>query len=108
MKSLWALGEANVREVQAHMAARDQVFAYTTVMTLLDRLAKRGTAERSKRGRAYLYSPVLTRDEALKLRLRDVAQEFFDGSVERLLAAITTKSQATNAGGPAPIDITLL
>ena len=48
LKVLWTIGEANVKTVQQALG-RD--LAYTTVMTLLDRLARRGGAVRRKGGR---------------------------------------------------------
>ncbi|WP_166355888.1 BlaI/MecI/CopY family transcriptional regulator [Phytoactinopolyspora limicola] len=52
---------ATVREVHDALAqARD--IAYTTVMTVLDRLAKKGAVEQIRDGRAYLYRPAVTLD----------------------------------------------
>ncbi len=61
MEQLWATeGAQSVREV--HLAiGRD--LAYTTVMTVLDRLAKKGLVERERDGRAYRYRPVQSREE---------------------------------------------
>ena len=42
---------------------RDRDLAYTTVMTVLDRLAKKGLVHRERDGRAYLYPPAQTREE---------------------------------------------
>ena len=61
MDQLWATdGAQSVREV--HLAiGRD--LAYTTVMTVLDRLAKKGLVERERDGRAFRYRPVQSREE---------------------------------------------
>lgn len=63
MEQLWAAPEPqSVREVhQALTAERD--LAYTTVMTVLDRLAKKTMVARTQAGRAYLYSPAQRREE---------------------------------------------
>lgn len=60
LDALWTRGEATVAEVQA---ALDAPLAYTTVMTTLDRLYKKGTLERRKRGRAFVYRPLRSRDQ---------------------------------------------
>lgn len=60
MGVLWAGGEMAVRDVQSRLA-RD--VAYTTVMTTLDRLFKKGLLARRQGGRAYLYSAALTRSQ---------------------------------------------
>ena len=74
MKALWLLGEATVRDVAQEMG-RLRPLAYTTVMTLLDRLARRGAAGRRKRGRAHVYHPLLTREAALELALDRLARD---------------------------------
>jgi predicted transcriptional regulator len=63
MERLWSTtAPQSVREV--HLAlTRDRDLAYTTVMTVLDRLAKKGVARRDRDGRAYRYTPVQTREQ---------------------------------------------
>ncbi len=84
LKALWDLGEATVREVQVEMGRR-RALAYTTVMTLLDRLARRGAADRRKHGRAHVYRPALARETARELAIDRLAHDYFGGSRERLL-----------------------
>lgn len=76
MDYLWSLGPhdrpatsgsrtghaATVRQVHEALAANREI-AYTTVMTVLDRLAKKGAVEQLRDGRAYLYRPAVTLDE---------------------------------------------
>jgi predicted transcriptional regulator len=59
MEILWANGECNVRDASQHL---DRHLAYTTVMTTLDRLYKKGLLERRMPERAYLYSPRYSRE----------------------------------------------
>lgn len=58
MRVLWTEGELNVRLVQARLSRE---VAYTTVMTTLDRLFKKGVLLRRQAGRAFIYSVALTR-----------------------------------------------
>jgi predicted transcriptional regulator len=60
MRLAWRGGEVSVREVHLSL---DEGKAYTTVMTTLDRLFRKGLLTRRKSGRAYLYSPRMTREE---------------------------------------------
>lgn len=60
MNVLWAEGDLMVRDVQARLPRR---VAYTTVMTTLDRLYKKGVLRRHQSGRAFRYSAVLTRPQ---------------------------------------------
>lgn len=60
LEILWARGESNVRDVAERLG---RPLAYTTVMTTLDRLFKKGLLERRKVERAFLYSPRFSRRE---------------------------------------------
>jgi predicted transcriptional regulator len=60
MDVLWAEGDLAVRDVQSRLARQ---VAYTTVMTTLDRLYKKGVLLRRQSGRAFLYSAAVTRPQ---------------------------------------------
>jgi predicted transcriptional regulator len=60
MEILWLGGESNVRDLAEKLA---RPLAYTTVMTTLDRLYKKGLLARRKEERAFLYAPRLSRLE---------------------------------------------
>lgn len=65
-----------VREVLPHLPGRP--LAYTTVMTVLDRLAKKQLVRRHRDGRAWRYVPSVTRSEltaqAMRRRLEGLAE----------------------------------
>jgi|BarGraNGADG00212_1021973.scaffolds.fasta_scaffold107437_1 predicted transcriptional regulator len=73
MEILWARGESNVRDVVDRL---DRPLAYTTVMTTLDRLFKKGLLARRKFDRAFLYSPTLNRTEWEHKRAGDFVAGF--------------------------------
>jgi len=60
MEIVWSRPASSVHDVAARL---DRPLAYTTVMTTLDRLYKKGLLERRKSERAFLYSPRLSRSE---------------------------------------------
>lgn len=63
MNVLWDAAEPRtVREVMAALGERD--LAYTTVMTVLDRLGAKSMVRRERAGRAFRYAPALSRDAA--------------------------------------------
>ena len=63
MQRLWSYGKpATVREMLEDLN-RDRSLAYTTVMTVMDNLHRKGWLRRQPQGRAYLYEPVSTREE---------------------------------------------
>lgn len=68
MEILWTRGDGNVRDVAERLA---RPLAYTTVMTTLDRLYKKGLLERRKSERAFLYSPRYSRQEWEQKRAGD-------------------------------------
>ncbi|MEN6533925.1 MAG: BlaI/MecI/CopY family transcriptional regulator [Bryobacteraceae bacterium] len=86
LKALWKLGEGNVKDVQGELKTSGRELAYTTVMTLLDRLTRKGAAARQKTGRAFAYTPVLTRGTLLGLAVRGLVDTLFNGSEEELAA----------------------
>jgi predicted transcriptional regulator len=60
MEIVWRGGELAVRDVQGQLA---RSVAYTTVMTTLDRLFKKGYARRRRQGRAYVYTAAFAKHE---------------------------------------------
>ncbi len=95
MNTLWPLGEATVREIRDRLAER-RARAYTTIMTIMDRLARKGIVERRKAGRKYVYSPRLSAEEARAHALKQVLENFFGGSKERMLAQLHAERAGRN------------
>lgn len=72
MDVLWrSTGPRSVRDVRTEIA-RQPPLAYTTVMTVLDNLHRKGWVSRELQGRAYLYWPAATREEAGTRVLREL------------------------------------
>ena len=84
MNTLWPLGEATVRQIRDRLAER-RARAYTTIMTIMDRLARKGIVERRKSGRKYVYCAKLTAEEARTHALQQVLENFFGGSKQRMI-----------------------
>jgi predicted transcriptional regulator len=74
MEIVWRCDGVNTREVRAHIP---RAVAYTTVMTTLDRLFKKGLLNRERDGRAFVYRATLTR--------RDMEQTIATGLLQGLL-----------------------
>jgi len=111
LKALWTLGEGNVKAVQ-QVVAQSRPLAYTTIMTVLDRLVRKGRLTRRKVGRAFTYSPAATRDTMRRVALRELLDGFFDGSEEQLLLFMRGETGkpplAAVAGDEGRIDTVLL
>ena len=96
LRALWTLGEGCVEDVrQALGDARP--LAYTTIMTVLERLARRGAVSRHKAGRTYVYAPQLTRDALRRVAIRNLVDTFFEGSVAQLAEFLENGSHHTTA-----------
>jgi len=73
MEILWQHGDSNVHDVTQRL---DRPLAYTTVMTTLDRLFKKGLLDRRKSDRAFFYQPRLSRAEWEQKRAGDFVAGF--------------------------------
>ena len=76
MQILWSRGESNVRDVVQEL---DRPLAYTTVMTTLDRLYKKGLLERRMPDRAFFYSARFSREEWERTRAESILAGFLAG-----------------------------
>ena len=83
LNALWEIHEGNVEDVRK-VVSQNRPLAYTTVLTLLDRLARRGAVARRKEGRGFRYQPVVARDKLRRLALRQFLEYHFDGSEAKL------------------------
>jgi predicted transcriptional regulator len=77
LEALWKRGDATVRELLLEAGSG---MAYTTVMTTLDRLYKKGLLDRTAEGRAFRYSPRLTQAEIQRAVAGEAIQQIFDSS----------------------------
>jgi predicted transcriptional regulator len=69
MEEMWRQNDATVRAVlDALNAASPRQRAYTTVMTIMARLDRKGLLNRRRQGRSDVYSPTMSRDEYLERR----------------------------------------
>ncbi len=83
LNALWEIQEGNVEDVRKFVSL-NRPLAYTTVLTLLDRLARRGAVSRRKEGRGFRYQPTVARDKLRRLALRNFLEYHFDGSEAKL------------------------
>lgn len=81
LREIWQRGESSVRQI---FIAFDEKAAYTTVMTTLDRLYKKGLLERRKDGRAFLYSPRFSPEELEQNLAQDIIGSLLDTSAAQI------------------------
>jgi BlaI family penicillinase repressor len=85
MKTLWRLGKATVADTRAELARGGTELAYTTVMTLLGRLAGKSAVAVDKSREPFVYEPAFRRESVLRDRLRDFLHQVFDGEAGSLV-----------------------
>lgn len=85
MGALWRLGSGTVGQVREALPAPYRG-AYTTVQTVLNRLAERGLLARERRGRGFVYSPRLSEAEYLSRNLRRTLAGASAGTRQEALA----------------------
>jgi predicted transcriptional regulator len=98
MKALWHQRASTVREVQDALRPR-RPLAYTTILTVLDRLHDKGAVRRVKQGKAYSYEPTISFVDCRHMALSDLLDFYFEGSQENLrqfLAASGTADSPTS------------
>ncbi len=93
MQALWGLGEARVHEIRSRLRP-ERTLAYTTVMTIMDRLARKGAAGRVKRGKAYVYRPLVSEEAIVRQAVARLLTEYFRGSRQRLLQFLGERGSA--------------
>lgn len=85
MDILFRLGRAAADEVMRELSGEP---SYSTVRTQLRVLEEKGHVKHIEEGRRFVYMPAVPRSAARKFALRHVVNTFFDGSVERVVAAL--------------------
>lgn len=96
MEQLWQLPDdatLSVREVHERLSA-DRQIAYTTVMTVLDRLARKDLVVRNRAGKAYLYRAASTRASLTADLMRDTLDDFAEHDRSTVLVAFVEDASA--------------
>ena len=91
LKVLWDIGAGTVREVNEVLARQGRRWAYTTVLTLLQRLQAKGFAASDASGLAHVFRPALSRDDLMSRQLSDLADELCDGAPAPLVLTLVER-----------------
>ena len=96
MKILWKKGVATVGDVAASLADHPPL-AYSTVLTTLRILEGKGYLRHTKKGRAFVYEPVIAQEEASRSALSYLVNRFFGGSRELLVVNLLKEETISRA-----------
>ena len=78
METVWSLGEATTRQVWEQLN-RKRPLAYTSVLSIMQRLEKAGWLSHRVVGRTYVYEATLSREQEGRRSLKDFIQKVFQG-----------------------------
>jgi BlaI family penicillinase repressor len=94
MKVVWSRGHATVRDVYEALLEERKI-AYTTVMTMMNVLVKKGHLRKKAEGRSFLYRPTRPQRQVVGSMVRDFVQRVFGGSAAPLLAHLVEDEHLT-------------
>lgn len=95
MKIVWERERATVRDVYEEMLSERRI-AYTTVMTMMSILEKKGHLKRSSSGRAYVYRPARPRNQVVGSIVQEFVRKVFDGSARPLLVHLAENTEISD------------
>ena len=95
LKILWDHGPGTVREIQELLAGEGQEWTRSTVITLLQRLEKKGYAASDKSGFAFVFRAAVSLEDVLHQRLEQLTQELSAGDPAPLVLAFAERHRFT-------------
>src|SRR5262245_46363579 len=93
LRELWDAGPGTVRELQQRLAG----WTRSTVITLLQRLEKKGYVASDRSGFAFVFRAIVSREELVHQRVSELAAELYDGQAGPLLLAFAQRQRFTPA-----------
>jgi BlaI family penicillinase repressor len=96
MKVVWRTGHASVRDVYEALREKRPV-AYTTVMTMMKVLQRKGHVKAQREGRAHVYTAVRPQQRVLRDMVREFLNRVFNGSAEPLVQHLVRDGRLSEA-----------
>ena len=97
LKALWEHGPSTVREVQGVLGGQGQEWTRSTVITLLQRLERKGYVASDKRKFAFVFRAAVTREQVMHQRISELAEELSEGDAVPLVMAFAQRHRFTEA-----------
>ena len=91
---LWQRGPATVRDVLEALPD-GKTRAYTTVLTVMQVMEKKGLLKHTNQGNAHVYAPKVTRKQAVGPSLRNLVRHVFGGSPAAAMQHLLAESEIT-------------
>lgn len=97
MEFVWATGQCTVRDVHEHLL-KGRELAYTTVMTVMARLAEKEILLRETSGNSYLYMPAMSREKYVSRVVGEVLDALLSSHSEQTISQLAARlSDVDNA-----------
>ena len=93
MRALWRESPATIAAIRRRLESEGRPLAHTTVLTVLHRLVRKAMVERRRRGRAFIFTARISREEMQRRALERLLRNYFDSGEELL--------RLLNGDGPA-------
>jgi len=84
IRILWDLGKASVKQIREQLPEPKP--AVNTVSTIVRILENKGFVSHEKKGRGYVYFPLVRREDYTRFSLRRLVNHYFDGSFKNLIS----------------------
>ena len=97
LKALWDRGPGTVREVQDLLGDQGQEWTRSTVITLLQRLEKKGYVASDRSGFAFVFRAAVSREEVMHQRMAELAEDLAEGDALPLVLAFARRHRFTDA-----------
>lgn len=95
LHAVWGKGEATVRDVYREILKSDDV-AYTTIMTMMQKMEKKGLLEHYEDNRAFVYRALVRKEDIESGMLHDFMDRVFLGSYEGLVNTLVRDNKITS------------
>jgi len=95
LEIVWERGEATVHDVLGQLGPRRKL-AYTTVLTVLQKLEKAGWLEHRSAGKSYVYTPAVSREQAGAGSVRGLLKRVFAGDAVAMFQHLIRESDLTD------------
>src|ERR1700742_2496920 len=96
LKVLWDDGPSGVRDVLMRLTEQGQEWTRSTVVTLLHRLEAKQYIASDKSQYAFVYRPLVSREDVMPVRMTEIAGELSDGDAVPLVLAFAERHRFTS------------
>lgn len=96
MSVVWKVGSASVKDVFEELYP-DKRLAYTTIMTVMSRLANKGVLKQDRSGTAYLYTPNVSQEDMASVMITQVVDKVLGGNPVPALTLLLKKTTLDDA-----------